>query len=441
VATCFVVMGFHKKTDFQTGRTLDLDKSYRLLIKPAVEECGLTCVRADEIPHSGTIDVPMYEQLLAADIVIADISTSNPNALYELGVRHALRPFSTVVIAESKLQYPFDVNHTAILNYQHLGDAIDYDEVVRFRQQLKKVVSEVMANRQKDSPVYTFLPSLTPPAANTATRALKEVAPTDTGAARLQSSAEFITQANAALEAGDFLTARTLLKAVHDLRPSDRPWTSNDDYVVQRLIVATYKSALPDALAALNDAFRLLQLLNPSMSNDTETLGLCGSIAKRLWDRTEQQPHLDLAIHAYERGFYLRNDYYNGINLAFLLNVRASISQPVDAIADFVQANRIRQQVIRICRNAIDGYDENAPPGTGGGFTTRETSHVETRYWLRAALAEAYFALGDLAEAERWRAEGAALGVPQWMINSTTEQLNKLQALIKDSPLRFMTVS
>src|ERR1700676_3251413 len=35
--TCFVVMGFGKKTDFETGRTLDLDKSYRNIIKPAVE--------------------------------------------------------------------------------------------------------------------------------------------------------------------------------------------------------------------------------------------------------------------------------------------------------------------------------------------------------------------------------------------------------------------
>ena len=86
--------------------------------------------------------------------------------IYELGVRHALRPFSTVVIAESKLQYPFDVNHTAILSYQHLGDAIDYDEVVRFRQELKKIVAAVVANQKKDSPVYTYLPSLTPPAAS-----------------------------------------------------------------------------------------------------------------------------------------------------------------------------------------------------------------------------------------------------------------------------------
>jgi hypothetical protein len=438
-------MGFHKKTDFQTGRTLDLDKSYRLLIKPAVEACGLTCVRADEIPHSGTIDVPMYELLLGADVVIADLSTSNSNALYELGVRHALRPFSTIVIAESKLQYPFDVNHTAILSYQHLGDAIDYEEVLRFREALKAVIAEVVASRKKDSPVYTFLPALTPPVAGVVAPPPAPPKVTDTGAARL-STAAFIAQANTALEAGDFVTARTLFKAIHDLRPADRPWTSNDDYVVQRLVFATYKSCLPDAVTALSEAHALLQILNPAMSNDTETLGLSGAVAKRLWARTGKQPHLDSAIHAYERGFYLRNDYYNGINLAFLLNVRASVSEPVEAVVDFVQAKRIRRQVIKICHDAIEGHDENAPPGSEawaiqrGGYTNRETSDVETRYWLRATLAEAYLGVGEVAEAERWRAEAATLGVAQWMLDSTLEQFGKLTSFMKDSPLRFMTV-
>jgi hypothetical protein len=80
MSTCFVVMGFGIKTDYQTGRKLDLDKSYQNLIKPAVEAAGLKCIRADEIVHAGLIDVPMYEQLLNADIVIADVSTMNPNA-------------------------------------------------------------------------------------------------------------------------------------------------------------------------------------------------------------------------------------------------------------------------------------------------------------------------------------------------------------------------
>src|SRR5918997_614206 len=112
--TCFVVMGFGKKTDFETGRTLDLDKVYKNMIKPAVEAAGLKCIRADEIVHSGLIDVPMYEQLLNADVVVADLSTSNKNAYYELGVRHALKPYTTIIICEDGVKaFPFDLNHVA----------------------------------------------------------------------------------------------------------------------------------------------------------------------------------------------------------------------------------------------------------------------------------------------------------------------------------------
>src|SRR5215210_8193044 len=93
---CFVVMGFGIKTDYATGRKLDLNKSYRLLIKPVIESKGLECVRADEIRHSGLIDVPMYQELLKADVVIADLSTANANAFYELGIRHALCPRTTI---------------------------------------------------------------------------------------------------------------------------------------------------------------------------------------------------------------------------------------------------------------------------------------------------------------------------------------------------------
>jgi hypothetical protein len=80
--SCFVIQGFGKKTDFESGRTLDLDASYEV-IKEAVTDAGLSCVRADEILHSGPIERVMYEHLLRADLVIADLSTSNVNAFYE----------------------------------------------------------------------------------------------------------------------------------------------------------------------------------------------------------------------------------------------------------------------------------------------------------------------------------------------------------------------
>ena len=74
---CFVIMGFRVKPALDRDkkvRMLDLDKTYEALIKPAVEAAGLRCVRADEVQHSGLIDRPMYEMLLSADLVVADIS-------------------------------------------------------------------------------------------------------------------------------------------------------------------------------------------------------------------------------------------------------------------------------------------------------------------------------------------------------------------------------
>src|SRR5690606_4824912 len=161
--TCFVVMGFGIKTDFATGRQLDLNKTYKVLIKPVVENKGIVCVRADEIKHTGSIDLQMYNELLNADIVIADLSTSNPNALYELGIRHALRPRSTIVISEDKLPYPFDLNHIRITSYSHLGHAIDYEEVERFRQLLSETIDHVLNSKEADSPVYTYIKDLLPP--------------------------------------------------------------------------------------------------------------------------------------------------------------------------------------------------------------------------------------------------------------------------------------
>src|SRR5438874_490882 len=160
--TCFVVMGFGKKNDFETGRVLDLDQSYHNLIKPAVEAAGLNCIRADEIVHAGIIDVPMYEQLLKADVVVADVSTMNPNAFYELGVRHALRPFTTIIVAESELTFPFDIGRNVIRRYRHLGEDIGFSEAQRFQKELSTAIKQIMAQPSDDSPVYAFL-RLNPP--------------------------------------------------------------------------------------------------------------------------------------------------------------------------------------------------------------------------------------------------------------------------------------
>ena len=129
---CFVIMGYGEKPDYPRNRFLNLDKTYNAIIKPAVKNAGYECIRSDEIQHSGLIDYPMYKNLLEAKLVIADISTLNANALYELGIRYGVRAFSTIIMAQEDEQIPFDISHINICRYKHSGNDIDYS---KFRKQ------------------------------------------------------------------------------------------------------------------------------------------------------------------------------------------------------------------------------------------------------------------------------------------------------------------
>jgi len=414
--TCFVVMGFGKKTDFQTGRVLDLNKSYQFMIKPAAEEAGLECIRADEIVHSGLIDVPMYRQLLEADVVIADLSTSNANAFYELGVRHALRPYTTITIAESKLIYPFDVSHITIQRYEHMGEDIGYGEVLRFRGQLKDAIVKILQQPENDSPVYEFLNGLKPPGLPAVAVAVAAAAP----AADDRTIGVLIEQVEGAKKSGNWILAKGLLGTIRLMKNDPTGVRAEDPYILQQLALATYKSAQPTALEALEEARGILSGLNPASSHDTETVGLWGAVHKRLYELTRDRTYLDAAIAAYEKGFYLRTDYYNGINAAFLFNVRASLSQPADAIADFVLAARIRRQLIAICEGLLASGRK-----------------LEDEYWVRATLAEAWLGLGDAQKSQEALDKAAPIAEP-WMQQSTAEQLAKLKPLLDNSPLKAL---
>jgi tetratricopeptide (TPR) repeat protein len=421
---CFVVMGFGEKTDYKTSRVLDLDKTYKHIIKKAVEEAGLECVRADEIPHSGTIDVPMYEQLLDADLVVADLSTSNLNAAYELGIRHALKPHTTIVIAEEQFSSPFDVNHIVIRKYRHDGKALDIDVVERFRGELKKAIQEIMSRSQTDSPVYTFLKPLNPPVRGSTEGTIQPPAAAECSAAKTTAQPEnaalavLMDQVHKAKANKDFLKAKSLLETVREIAP-------RESYVVQQLALVTYKSKHPDERKALEEARGILEQLDPLRSNDAETLGLWGAIHKRMFEISKERKQLDAAIFAYEKGYRLLGDYYNAINWAFLLNVRASLSEPADAIADFILARRTRADVLEICKKKLESLKESAETGA-------------ERYWLLATMAEAAIGLGDEPGSAQYLDQATKVAPESWMPDSTNEQLSKLRGYLADSPLRHL---
>lgn len=445
--TAFVVMGFGKKTDFETGRTLDLDKAYRNMIKPAVEKAGLACVRADEINHSGLIDIPMYEQLLKADVVVADLSTSNKNALYELGVRHALRPFTTVVIAEDGIKtFPFDIAHVAVRQYHHLGEDIGFEEVVRFRELLTKAILEILKKNPpaQDSPVYAFLSGLTPPSMQQAVQAAIQTIASGV-AANLSNATSIspetptysmvIQQVEEAKTRNDFVKAKTLLAACRDKMEASAPGKT-DPYVIQQLALVIYKSKVPSEEIALKEARDILVPLEPDTSNDTETLGLWGAVHKRLWGITKDLANLDAAIRAYKRGFFLRNDYYNGINYAYMLNERASNSgDPADAITDFVQARRVRKEVLEICAQWLH---QNPIPDASKVSAKAMAQYEGLKYWVLATMVEAYLGLGDTPKQQELLEQANALNPAPWMKETTEKQRESLTRLLGDSPLKHI---
>ncbi|HYH87179.1 MAG TPA: hypothetical protein VEX60_17135, partial [Pyrinomonadaceae bacterium] len=248
--TCFVVMGFGEKVDFETGRKLNLDASYRYIIKPAVEAAGLECVRADEIVHSGVIDVPMYEQLLKADVVIADLSTSNRDAYYQLGIRHGLRPYTTIVICEDAVKYfPFDVRLVPVRQYHHLGEDIGVSEGRRAQKELTGAIADAVSKNPPatDSPVYVFLKDLVPPSlpGETPVATLPDAgAADDSPTPDSPTIGVLMQQADKAISAGDFNGAKTLLTTVRTMMKQGGPGRPEDPYIIQRLALATYKSKL-----------------------------------------------------------------------------------------------------------------------------------------------------------------------------------------------------
>jgi tetratricopeptide (TPR) repeat protein len=225
-------------------------------------------------------------------------------------------------------------------------------------------------------------------------------------------------QVDVAFAGEQFTVAKSLLQAVQTMLPTD-------SYVTQKLALATYKSKAPSPIAALQEARVVLSTLDPKGSNDSETLGLWGAIHKRLWELTEDTTQLTEAIFGYEKGFYLKSDYYNGINLAYLLNVRAALAcaKVADSVADFVLAQRTRATVISMCQTLLDAEKERGKP-------------LPDHYWIAATLGEALFGLGRQAEANTVLEKAYLQADHGWCADTTREQIKKLDRYLQDFPYR-----
>ena len=111
------------------------DKLLQFIIEPIVTKMGyLKPVRADHIAASGVITTQVFTRLLEDDLVVADLTGSNPNVFYELAVRHMVRkPFVQFIQKGEKI--PFDIALNRTLHYD-----FDITTVNRCKTDLKKMI-------------------------------------------------------------------------------------------------------------------------------------------------------------------------------------------------------------------------------------------------------------------------------------------------------------
>lgn len=394
---CFVVMGYGIRYDFSSKKKINLDAIYRNIIKPAVCACGYECIRGDEVLDSGLIDESMYYGILESDLVVADITTLNPNAIYELGVRHGVRRFRTIIMMESGDKFFFDLNHNRTLTYTYYKNQIKYNkefEVVKDR--LTKIIQEIDKHEQIDSPLYKFIPNLNEPQRQDREDVVnKDVEPLY----------RRIKEATDLRRGKNFEKAYDLFKKLSDEIPSD-------PYFRQQMALCAYKSKKPSEAESLDLAESILKPICETI--DPETNGLLGAIYKRKYFITGLGDNLEEAIKYYKQSYNLFADYYTGENYAFCLLLKASKEEDSEVKEELrLTAKHIYREVY----NSFKSYNE-------------EEVNSEYEIWQIASLASCTLALGKEGESKQY--ENSFLVKADTMMKSSySEQKEKLVELLE----------
>jgi hypothetical protein len=153
-------MPFGVKPDGRGG-SVDFNAVYEQLLVPAIREAELEPLRADQELVGGLIHKPMFERLVLADYAIADLTTANANVFYELGVRHAARPYSTVLVSADVKRMPFDLAPDRVLPYSLDGQGRPADPA----KDVNVLVQALRAARAAatDSPVFQLIDDMPTP--------------------------------------------------------------------------------------------------------------------------------------------------------------------------------------------------------------------------------------------------------------------------------------
>ncbi|MDX6444925.1 MAG: hypothetical protein QOH71_1999 [Blastocatellia bacterium] len=341
---CFVLMPFGKKPDAM-GNTVDFDRIYHEIIAPAIEQAGLETIRADEEMAGGIIHKPMFERLILCEYAVADLTTANANVFYELGLRHAVRQWSTVLIFAGGGRLPFDVSLLRALPYKLTSDGLPADAATDSKALAERLTAARQAATENampatDSPLYQLVEDY-PNVAHEKTDVFRDLVRYSAEIKkRLEVARKESLEAVQAVEValGNlkdqegavlidlFLSYRsvkgwTQMIALVDKMP--RPLAATV-MVQEQLAMALNRAGQGEA------AEKVLTELLTARGASSETLGILGRVYKDRWEAAVKggqkllaRSLLDKAIDTYLRGFESDwRDAYPGVNAVTLMELK-----------------------------------------------------------------------------------------------------------------------
>lgn len=141
---CFVIMPISDPDGYDKGH---FESVYRDIFAPAIEKARYTPHRVDEDARSGLIQAKIVENLISAPMAICDLSTRNPNVLFELGIRQAYdKP--VVLVQETGTDRIFDINGISCIDYD---PSLIYRSVLDTQDKIANAIQETEKNPQYNS--------------------------------------------------------------------------------------------------------------------------------------------------------------------------------------------------------------------------------------------------------------------------------------------------
>ncbi len=453
---CFVITSFGEKPNlkdlqakYESRNTnvplqkINFDKIYDELIAPAIRMADLVPLIEREETNLGVIQKTMYEKIILCEFCVADLTNANPNVYYELGMRYAVKPFTTIpIIASSHFPLPFDIGFNRTFQYK-VDENFNLVDTATHVAALAGMLQTAKQNRSTDSPLYDLVNGI-------AFQNSVAHEKTDVFRDRVAYDDKIKTKLAYARSIADPDKAKAKqlrIDAINAIIAENQPLTNIETAILVDIMISlrdvdafdemlafikslpryVFKTVLMQEQYAfvlnrnggkatpvddvmINEAESVLRELETNGKASSETYGIWGRIYKDKMDRAytpgklgKAKIHLAKALELYKKGFEADiRDAYPGVNYITCLELSGD--------------KKTATRLIPAVENAVITKMNRKTPD----------------YWDYATLLELAVIEGRFVEASEFFEKADTLTPKPWMLNTTKGNLERMVVFRKE---------